>query len=487
MPNVNYTRQELKDAKKRYDVIRDCLGGEIAVKARGVSYLPMPNSSDTSDENSARYLAYKTRATFYNVTKRTLDGLCGQIFVREPVIEVPDQLNNIINDADGGGVSLTQMSKEAVYNTLGYGRAGLFMDYPATEGPVSKQQLDSGDIRPTFTLYSPEKILNWRTTTRGARELLSLVVLEEEVVSEDDGFEAKKTKQWRVLRLVNNVYTVQIWSQTQQANYVAKQTFIPTDASGQPLNEIPFTFIGAKNNDHRVDEAPMYDIAALNIAHYRNSADYEESAFMVGQPTPVFSGLTEDWVTNVLKGKVLLGSRGAISLPVGGAATLLQATPNSMPFEAMQHKEKQMVALGARLAEQRSVVRTASEANIDHTTASSVLASTAKNVSAALTWGLQWAAKFMGIADTKISFSLNTDFDIATMTPEDRRQLVEEWQAGAISWEELRTNLRKSGIASMDDAEAKEKIAEELASLPDTGMGQQNDPANSGAGNGNQG
>lgn len=478
-PNVKYMRKELREAKKRYDIIRDCLGGEIAVKAKGSTYLPVPNSTDDSEENSQRYSAYKTRATFYNVTKRTLDGLCGQIFVRDPVVEVPDSMNLIISDADGGGVSLTQVAKEGVQYTLGYGRAGLFVDYPAVDAPASKAELEKGDVRPTLTLYAPWEIINWRTIVRGARELLSLVVLEEDYIEADDGFEAKEKRQWRVLRLVNNVYQVEIWKQDGAANIRAAETHIPTDANGNTFDEIPFTFIGAKNNDHVVDEPPMYDIAALNIAHYRNSADYEESAFMVGQPTPVFSGLTEDWVKNVLKGKVMLGARGAISLPVGGAAALLQASPNTMPFEAMQHKEKQMVALGARLVEQRSVVRTATETNKDASTESSVLASAAKNVSAALTWGLLWAAKFLGVTDTKISVSLNTDFDIATMTPEDRRQLIEEWQSGAISWEEVRAALRKSGIASMDDAEAREKIDEELASLPAPRN------ANAGTGDGN--
>lgn len=468
MANVNYNRKELKEAKKRYDVIRDCLAGEIAVKARGSVYLPIPNATDVSEENTQRYAAYKTRATFYNVTKRTLDGLCGQIFVREPVVEVPERMKVVVGDADGGGVNLTQLAKEAVQYALGYGRAGLFVDYPETTEPATLAQLEAGDIRPTLTLYEPWNILNWRTVVRGARELLSLVVLAETYIESDDGFEAVEKKQWRVLRLINNTYVVEIWRQESTGNLRPFSSAIPVDASGSPLSEIPFTFIGARNNDNTVDEAPMYDIAALNIAHYRNSADYEESAFMVGQPTPVFSGLTEDWVKNVLKNKVLLGARGAISLPVGGAATLLQANPNTMPFEAMQHKEKQMVALGARLVEQKSVVRTASEANIDQATESSVLASTAKNVSSALSWGLVWAARFFGVDSSTIKFELNTDFDIATMSPEDRRQLIEEWQTGAISWQELRTNLRKSGIATMDDKEARSRIDEELASLPMT-------------------
>ena len=467
MANVSYVRKELKEALKRYTLIRDCLKGQLAIKNKGTTYLPMPSIESDADSTSKRYAAYLLRAVFYNVTKRTLNGLCGQIFVRDPVVEYPAELKVVIDNADGSGVSLTQLAKAATEYTLGFGRAGLFVDYPSVEGTATKADLAKGEIRPTLTVFAPEKIINWRTTTRGALTLLSLVVLEECYIAEDDGFEAVEKTRWRVLRLENDVYTVQLYDLGRNGGQaVAGTKVIPTDAEGKNFSEIPFSFIGALNNDSVVDEPPMYDIASLNIAHYRNSADYEESTFMVGQPTPVFTGLTEDWVTNVLKGKVMLGARGAVSLPTGGDAKLLQANPNTMPYEAMQHKEKQMVALGARIVEQRSVVRTAKEAGMDESTETSVLSSIAKNVSSAFTWGLQQAAKFQGADTTKLSFALNTDFDLAAMTPEQRRQLISEWQAGAIAWEEMRSNLRKSGIASLKDDEAQDIIKEELAAIP---------------------
>lgn len=487
MPNVNYRRKELVEANKRYCIIRDCIGGEIAVKAKGTTYLPMPNSTDTSDENSTRYAAYKTRAVFYNVTKRTLDGLCGQIFARDPVIEVPNQLDLIVKDANGGGADLTQLAKDAAHDTVGYGRAGLFVDYPAVDKPATVAELAAGDVRPTITLYDPWNILNWRTIVRGAKVLLSLVVLEECYIVDDDGFEAKERKQWRVLKLDGDTYRVEIWRQEGAGNYKPYTTSTPVDASGKPFTEIPFMFIGARNNDATIDEAPIYDIAALNIAHYRNSADYEESTFMTGQPTPVFTGLTEDWVKNVLKSKVMLGSRAAVSLPTGGDAKLLQAQSNSMPYEAMQHKEKQMTALGARLVEQRTgAALTATEVNRDDTTESSILASAAKNVSAALTWALGVAAVFLGVTADGIKFALNTDFDIANMSPQERQQLMAEWQTGGISFSEYRAALRKSGIATLDDKDARTIIDEELAALPAIGAPAAG-AANGGANNGNQG
>src|SRR3546814_14860468 len=93
---------------------------------------------------------------------------------------------------------------------------------------------------------------------------------------------------------------------------------------------------------------------------------------MVGQPTAWFSGLTKDWVEDVFRGRVFLGSRAAIPLPTGGQAGLLQVNPNSMPKEAMDQKERQMVALGAKLITQASVSRTLGEAQIEESSANSI-------------------------------------------------------------------------------------------------------------------
>ena len=64
---------------------RDVFAGEDAVKAAGVRYLPRLDSQ-TDDE----YLAYKSRASFFNATGRTTDGFVGLIFRCEPTFKLPD-------------------------------------------------------------------------------------------------------------------------------------------------------------------------------------------------------------------------------------------------------------------------------------------------------------------------------------------------------------------------------------------------------------
>lgn len=502
---VGYTRPEVQIQLARWNVVRDCLAGQEVVKSKGPLYLPMPNKADTSQANQDRYAAYVDRAVFYNVTRRTLDGLVGQVFSRDPVVEMPDSMDLLKNDVDGAGVGLDQQAKKAMSGTTAFGRQGLLVDYPPTSGPASKADQDAGFVRPTITLYEPWEIINWRTVSVGARRIFSLVVISETYILDDDGFESKSGLQYRVLRLVpparpegapedapvdwtQATYAVEIWRLDSVADggtmggmpgapskgavqeFSIHLSYEPRDANGNLLTEIPFTFVGAMNNDPGVDHSPLYDLAVLNIAHYRNSADYEEACFITGQPTPVLSGLTKTWVDEVLQGQVMLGSRAAVMLPQNGSATLLQASPNTMPKEAMETKEKQMVALGAKLVEHRQVQRTAQEARTDDASSSSILSSIAANVSEAYTVALKWCAMFMdanladddgdvdGGGDSEISYTLNRDFPAARMNAQDLQQLVATWQARGIAFSEFRNQLRSAGIATLDDEAAKEEI-----------------------------
>lgn len=462
MPNVAYTRNEVKFYLPHYSLIDDVLAGARMIKAKGEKYLPRPNPTDTSDENKKRYEQYVSRAVFYNVSRRTLGGLVGEIFARDPVYELPAGLETMIDDADGGGLSLTQMLKRASRRTLAKGRAGVLIDYPQIDGGASRADIDSGIARPTLELFNADKIINWRKQRIGAKVYLTLVVLQYEEIISDDGFEAQKTKAYRVLRLRGDKYTSQKFVQTSKTSPLAALPEItPLDASGRPFDEIPFEFIGSEDNDPEPDYPPMYDICDLNIAHYRNSADYEESSFLVGQPTLVLSGLTEEWVSNVLQGKVMLGSRAAIPLPPDASADLVQADPNTLPKEGMEHKELQMVALGAKLVEQRNVQRTAFETGVDSAADNSILASVTNNVQAAFRAALVWAGRFSGdeIGDPVSALQMNTEFHLTRLSPQDQAAVISAWKDEAITYSEMRAQLRKTNIATLSDEDARKENA----------------------------
>ncbi|WLJ71034.1 putative structural protein [Sphingomonas phage Kimi] len=489
MPNVGFVREDMRPRIREYDKIRDCLAGSDAVKAKGTRYLPNPEPDPDGDKKgpaAKRYNDYLTRAVFYNVTERTQMGLVGQVFLRDPLVEVPALLQPVIDDATGSGVPLQQLANQSCGYAIGYGRLGLFVDYPATnqaadEGqedvrPASRAEIEAGDIRPTIAVVAPWDGINYRVIKKGAKIILSLVVFREDRIYQDDGFEQKVRDQFRVLRLDETGHYVNEVYYNKQGVQPDEQYF-PVDANGNRLTEIPFTFVGSVNNDPTPDKPPLLDMTELNLAHYRNSADYEESVFITGQPTPVLSGLTEEWVTKVLGGKVRLGARGAVALPIGGDAKLLQADPNTLAKEAMDQKEAQMLALGAKLVEGSQVQRTATEADIDNVSETSVLSTVAKNVGAGFKWALEWAAVFVGASEAGIAYELNTEFDLVNMTPEERKALLAEWQAGAISFTEVRDNLRRAGVASLDDKTAKTEIEQEMQTAVDRELAEQEERA----------
>ena len=472
---IKYRRPELVALSPLYKQIRDVLKGPKAVKDAGTIYLPMPNTEKDEKANKERYATYKMRAQFYNACARTLDGLVGQIFYRDPVMELPAILEPLIESVDGGELSLYQQSKESSSVTLSLGHGCLLTDYPETKVAATKKDMMDGKVRATISLYYPEQIINWRWSVLGAKKYLSLLVLEEQYDKEDDGYEAEKGTQWREFRMEEPenggapILHCMVWRED-DTGLILAQDFYPRKGNGKPWDLIPVSFMGAVNNDPVPDRPPFEDMSHINIGHYRNSADYEESCFMVGQPTPWASGLTESWVKEVWEGTLRLGSSAVVPLPEGGAFGLAQAAPNTMPKEAMEIKERQMVALGAKLVEQSKVQRTATEAGQENVVESSVLSTVAQNVSSAYRKAIGFALEYMN-SNEKFEFELNTDFEIARMSAQERQQLLTEWQGGGITWEEYRWNLKRSGVAYEDDTRAKNQIESDASlNLGGTGL-----------------
>jgi Domain of unknown function (DUF4055) len=463
---VDYIKQELKNVLSIYKKIKDCICGEKAIKEASIEYLPIPNCEADPIENKIRYNSYLLRAVFYNVTKRTLLGLVGQVFQKDSLLEYPEIFANVVKNADGSGVSLIQLSKRALIYTVAYGRCGLFIDFPVSKEYVSRSDIENGYFSPTIKVYEPWNIINWKTEKIGSKEQLVLVVLQENYFEQTNTFEEIEKTRYRVLNLGNpivadennnllkineRIYYVELWDFNKK--YYVSDTFIPKDSTGNFIKEIPFTFVGSENNDCEIDVAPLADIAELNISHYRNSADYEENCFTSGQSTVWASGLTKDWVDDVLKGKLAMGSRGGIMLPPNASVGIIQAKESGMLKEAMDTKERQMVAIGARLIQEKSVQRTATEVVMESSSEISILASCAKNVSEAFLFALKKAAMFISNEKQEFKFELNTAFNVANFVTSDVNYLITLFDKKLITISEVRDLLTKLEIAKLDFSE----------------------------------
>ena len=461
MSKHEYILPEVMLSLAKWQLVEDCYGGQDEIDKRGETYLPNPApSKDDPKEREARYNDYRRRAVYYNVVRRTAKGMAGLIFAKYPALELPAQLKELEVDVDGGGISFVQQARRVVLSVLKKGRCGLLADFPVTDGAMTREQTRDNNLRPIITVYNPESIINWRVERIGNSRKLTLLVLKEQYSIGDDGFKHSYSDQYMVFRLVNGQATSQFIRKV-EGDWFYSDELVIKGANGTPFNEIPFTFVGSDDNDETIDDAPLYDIAKISIAHYRNSADYEESIFIAGQPTLVVAGITESWNDKVLsKNPIRLGSRSAVLLPVGGSADLLQPDANGIQAEAMAMKEQQMVSLGAKIIEPAEVTKTATQVSGEQAEDTSVLSTIANNTSDAYARVLNWCGLYAGTTQ-ECKVTLNTRFNTNKMTAQERQQLIAEWQAGAISFPEMRANLYEDEVAKIEDhIKAKEQIDE---------------------------
>lgn len=427
---VDSQHPEYKKLCKRWDLVRSVTRNDAEHWIRVV---------DPNDPTRSRQ--YRQDAILTNFTRLTKEGLTGLVFRKDSSKDLPEALQYLEVDATGYKFGLDQLAQKVVGEILETGRYGLLVDYPQGNPGFAK-------IRP----YNAESIINWKYTDVGSEYKLSLIVLKEEVDElGEDGFEWVCKCQYRVLFLnAEGYYTQVIYNQ--DLEIMTNTMVMPVDYSGSPLTNIPFTFVGSENNDAWIDAIPLYDIAIINLGHYRNSADLEETSFIAGQLVPVInpgeSG--EEQFKEANPNGILIGSRKGIVVGPGGDFKFVQGSPNVIPREIMKDKESQAAALGARLISPPGGRETAEAARIRYGSQNSVLYTITRNISSAIEQSLWYAAIFMMETPEPSIYRLNDQFYEENADPNLIAQEIMLLNSGVINKDEVRENLKRTGL-KLDD------------------------------------
>jgi hypothetical protein len=444
--------------------------GEDRIKERGSLYLPEPDAM-----NPVQYRRYKTRANFYGVAERTVRGLVGLVFRIEPTFDLPPVLSPLLNSATPTGMPLSTLTADVLRDVVSLGRYGVLVDMPRSPSLI-------GSAVPYLAPYTAENIWRWEESfdpVSGVRKLTRVVVREDAIVERD----LEKTYLRELfLDPSSGNYTQQFWVEVNDetatsvrlsdGEVLANGSFdkvgppIVPVVSGQPLKKIPFFFLNTFNLQPKTDRPPMLDLASVNVAHYRNSADLEHALYLTSQPTPVITG----WTTSSDK-PAAIGSGTIWFLPTGTDAKYLEFEGKGVGAlrQAMQDKESRMAALGARMIRDldRSNV-TAEATRMQMTAETSVLVSAVGNVERGMEAALRMAAEWAGADPDEVDVSLNHDLVDASLSSLDLNALVQAWMAGAISGPTLHANLQRGEIIdpkkSYEDEQA--EIEEQAPDAP---------------------
>lgn len=414
------------------------------IKDAGVAYLPM-----ALDKDAEKYKAYKQRALYLGVTGRTRSALVGAAFRVEPsfVDDLPSQLDFIIDDFDGGGMSVDQVSKRMVSECHTTGRHGLLVDFPAVPAGASREDEERLGVKPFAVSYNAESIINWEESRINGKTQLSMVVLREvtQEAKQGDEFEKEQVIKYRSLQLIDGLYVVRMWDDGGEPIGEPSEPRI----RGQRLNYIPFFFTGSEDNKACVDEVPLEPIADINIGHYRNSADYEKNLFIHSGGLIVVSSSMDaaEW-NEVNPTGVVVGADSGLKLERGDDAKLLQLDPAQAVDEAMKRKEEQMISIGARLITSGNINETAEAARISASSETSVLGTIVDNVEETINKALAVMSEALSVDAP--AYKMNRDFFDSKLTAQEFMAINVMYDAGHLAQSDVRNVLRKNGVVNAE-------------------------------------
>jgi Domain of unknown function (DUF4055) len=476
------TKHESWDmAHDAWKLVRDtAFGGGRQVKREGLRYLPMLRGQSPID-----YDAYRTRANFFNITKRTLSAWVGFIFTNNPEVDPgpspSSRIAELLRDCTMTGKTFYGYVKETVRDVVSVGRRGTLVEWanPAV------------DDRPFLIAYDTEDIINWRYKMVNGRRMLALVVLCEksDEANDRDSFQSETVTRWRVLQLIEEggqpyAYSA-VWEKDAKGEIVKAPGLDGYPQRGTtPLGFLPFVFHNVSGDEAEPGEIPLEDLADTNVSHYQNSANLEQAVTLCGNPTLVLIGFEK-------KGEYFLGSSQAlVTEELGASAQFLQIDAQSVSaiVGQMDSKEKQMAALGARMLEQQGRGR-GQEAfetvQIRHSGEVSALTDIAiqcsDTLSKVLRLAVWWDDRTVelpeDLADEEgenVHVELNTEFTTTKLDSGMLTSLTAAYQTGAISYEAYFENLQKGGIISSEKSieDERKAIEDSPVALPGgDGMG----------------
>jgi hypothetical protein len=194
----------------------------------------------------------------------------------------------------------------------------------------------------------------------------------------------------------------------------------------------------------------LSDLTDINIGHYRNSADYEDSIWYAGQAQPWMSGVDENHIQLINDNKIYSGSRQLMPVPAGESFGYASAPPNPLVRQAMLDKVELAKALGARFIQPGGVAKTATQAAGEMKVANSILSLISANVSEAYVKSIGFVGAYMGVDSTGVVFELNNHFVPEGATAQDIQQKVNAWLTGAIGLADHLNNMKNIGLVSQD-------------------------------------
>ncbi len=410
---VNQVDAPIARMQADWAVIDALLGGTPAMRKAGKKYLPQQPRESNED-----YDYRLSTSTLFPAFERTLAVMAGKPFSKEVTpSDVPQSVLDLLPSIDDKGSSLHTFAFRAFREMVSHGFGGILVDHTKTEGQaVTVADTKRMGARPYWVHYKHNQILGARFTQSANGLQLVLLRLLETVEEEDGDYGSQEVQQVRVLR-----------PGTWEIHRNGKDGWALHDSGTTTLDRIPFVFLVANPIGPMEGRPPLKDLAYLNVKHWQQQSDQDESARFCRKRLLVFTGLTS-------QDEITVASDMAVRLPKDADAKIVEGSAESIEVgrSELEALEQQMIQTGAELLVAKPGQRTATEASNDAEANKSSLQSLVEDFEDALDQCLQFSADWLKAGEGG-SVSLFKDFGAATLSDASAQLVFSMVGAGWLS------------------------------------------------------
>jgi len=431
---VNDQSDEIAALACEWPILAALQGGTPAMRKAKTTYLPQwPN------EEPASYCARLATATLFPAFKRTVNVMASKPFAKALTLseDTPPSIQQWAEDIDLQGVSLHSFAAEMFTETVGFGLAGVLVEYPAaapTEG-LTVAKLEASGRRPYFVRVMHEQILGYKTEVVNGRVRLTQLRIAESTTEDDGEYGTKVIPCVRVLR----PGSWEVWKQVSN-----DKTWELAESGTTSLTDIPFVPFYGVREGFMVGKPPLLDLAYLNVKHWQSQSDQDTILHVARVPILAMIGAEDET-------QLTVGAQCAVKLPQDADLTFVEHTGASIEAGAtsLTALEEQMVQTGAELLVQKPGERTATEDANDAEGNKSDLQRMAENYEDALDMALSFMAQYAKLPSGG-HVSLFSDFGAATLSDASATLIKDLQMAGLLSKETALKEIQRRGFLSPD-------------------------------------
>lgn len=429
---VHEQSEQVEVMAKNWPIVAALLGGTRAMRDAGETFLPKWPGEDADS-----YEVRRTTATLFPAFARTLGVMAGKPFAKALTYgeDVPANIKEWCDDVDLEGRNLHTFASEMLEEVLGFGLAGVLVEYPRVGELRTKAEERAIGARPYMVKITHDQILGWRTEKINGVAMLTQLRLAETAEVEDGRYGTKTVNRVRVLM-------PGAWELWEERADGAEYDLI--DQGTTSLTEIPFVPFYGRRTGLMTGVSPLMDLAYLNVKHWQSQSDQDTILHVARVPILAMIGADDD-------STITVGASAAVKLPQGAELKFVEHSGAAIAAgeTSLERLQDQMIQTGAELLMPMPGQRSATEANNDAEANKSELQRIVEAFEDSLDQTLWLMSRWVG-GDDGGHVSVFKDFSAGSLSDAAGQLILAFQQAGLITKRSAIIQAQRIGVLAPD-------------------------------------